>query len=726
MKKLIRLGCFAAALLSLALAANGHWVNKDGFIDYAQHQVGIPPQPVRADGMPDFDQKQDGWHNALGQWNWCGPVAVANCLWWFDSKFEMIKCISLPPGSQVMPPTASDHYSLVSSPVPTMDDHLPQNVIPFITTLGNSLPGGIGFAGITLGQMRLMIENYLSSPAVNLHGHYKITIVQSPTFDEIYRQVEQSQDVIVLLGFWQLDQSGQWGRLGGHYVTVAGVDSQNNVKAISFSDPISNAAEAGAPGIVWNGFLTPHGLPGHPAAEHNDAGNVSHDYFNISASASPGGIIAADEYGISNTPEFWENFQNLNVPDHLAPFQTAYNPNLGVHTELEAILYICPNFDFGDLQPDYPTMDLTSCGPAHPLSEKAWLGPNIDDELTPRILDMDNTFDDGVQFVNLPWWPGAWVQVTVQVSTGPFYAGEPLYLNAWKDGNIDGDFDDGPLGSPEDDFLACDEWVIQDVPVAAGIATHGFCDPGVLDFGPYDLRMRFRLTSQPVGRFGYGGYWGGGVSNGLGTYDIDWVLGEVEDYLLTDMQLPVALLDFEARPGYHCADLTWTTASETELDYFAINRCTVGHPCEQIARIAGRGSVTSGARYSFHDAPLANGIAYRYTLVSVAVDGTIDILADRTVMPSAEILPTSFALAQNHPNPFNASTQISYALPAASDVTLTVYNATGQLVRTLVSARQEAGYYRVNFGSSDLASGVYLYLLKTDHFSQTRKMVLIR
>lgn len=98
--------------LGIISLAQADWVTKDGFIDYAQHAAGVPPQEQRTDGMPDFDQRQDGWFNGQNQWNWCGPVAAGNCLWWFDSKFEMIKCISLPPGSQVRPPAVSDHYSL--------------------------------------------------------------------------------------------------------------------------------------------------------------------------------------------------------------------------------------------------------------------------------------------------------------------------------------------------------------------------------------------------------------------------------------------------------------------------------------------------------------------------------------------------------------------------------------------------------------------------------------
>jgi hypothetical protein len=196
-----------------------------------------------------------------------------------------------------------------------------------------------------------------------------------------------------------------------------------------------------------------------------------------------------------------------------------------VHTELEEILMVCPNFDYGDLGVDYPTIDVESCGPAHPLTDKAWLGQGVTAEVQPRIYNHDNS-DDGVTFLHLPWSVAQSCTVRVGVTLGAHYSGEALYLTAWIDGNNDGDFDDGP-GAAEEDSLNYSEWVIQDFAVPAGNASYQFVfhKPGV-GTGYTPTIMRFRLNSMAAGRFGYGGYWAGG----LGTYDIDWTLGEVEDY----------------------------------------------------------------------------------------------------------------------------------------------------------------------------------------------------
>jgi len=86
-----------------------------------------------------------------------------------------------------------------------------------------------------------------------------------------------------------------------------------------------------------------------------------------------------------------------------------------------------------------------------------------------------------------------------------------------------------------------------------------------------------------------------------------------------------------------------------------------------------------------------------------------------------------FTLSQNYPNPFNPITTIEYSLPKAGDVELSVFNALGQRVVTLVDGYKPAGYYKVNFNGKDLASGVYYYRLTAgDKFSAVKKMLLIK
>lgn len=94
-------------------------------------------------------------------------------------------------------------------------------------------------------------------------------------------------------------------------------------------------------------------------------------------------------------------------------------------------------------------------------------------------------------------------------------------------------------------------------------------------------------------------------------------------------------------------------------------------------------------------------------------------------------LPQKFALFQNHPNPFNPSTVIGYQLPEESPVTLSIFNLTGQKIKSLVNEKQSAGHKEITWdGYSDtgkkVSSGVYLYRLTAGAFTQTKKMVYLR
>lgn len=94
-------------------------------------------------------------------------------------------------------------------------------------------------------------------------------------------------------------------------------------------------------------------------------------------------------------------------------------------------------------------------------------------------------------------------------------------------------------------------------------------------------------------------------------------------------------------------------------------------------------------------------------------------------------LPLRFALHQNYPNPFNPSTTISYALARSSKVSLRIFNLLGEEVVQLVDRAQPAGVYRVQWNGKDqrgaaLASGVYLYKIETEAFTETKRLLFMK
>lgn len=89
-------------------------------------------------------------------------------------------------------------------------------------------------------------------------------------------------------------------------------------------------------------------------------------------------------------------------------------------------------------------------------------------------------------------------------------------------------------------------------------------------------------------------------------------------------------------------------------------------------------------------------------------------------------LPVSYSLEQNFPNPFNPATTIRYSIMKPGFVSLKVYDVLGREVASLVNEYQNAGTYNFSFDASQLSSGVYVYKIYSNDFTQSRKMLLIK
>jgi len=320
-------------------------------------------------GMPDFDQKQDEWGEDSSKWTYCGPMAAANSLWWFDSKFE-------DPDSPP-PPIISDSYPLVTNFGNSWDDHDPRNVISLTNKLAELMKTST-VTGTQVNDLADGIEAYIAQQG--LTSDYSVTVVVSPTFQLIEDEVRRSEDAILLLGFWQIRWVGwpiPWPepfRIGGHYVTVAGVDSENSLLALS--DPFFDRAEIGLP---WYGRVRPnphlplHPLPG-PITDtlHNDAWFASHDVYLAAPSFTPGGtwqlpyILALDCEDVSN-------FEGQNEGDWENGGECI--PESPIYTEIEYMVAVSP------ITPTVP------CAPTNNVAVVSGAKDDLGHDILPWVQD---------------------------------------------------------------------------------------------------------------------------------------------------------------------------------------------------------------------------------------------------------------------------------------------------------------------------------------------------
>ncbi len=124
---------------------------------------------------------------------------------------------------------------------------------------------------------------------------------------------------------------------------------------------------------------------------------------------------------------------------------------------------------------------------------------------------------------------------------------------------------------------------------------------------------------------------------------------------------------------------------------------------------------------------IANGVQVRTNIIQA---GTEILITDANVtllkITRQQALPTVYNLEQNYPNPFNPSTTIKFSLPEAAHVSLIIYNALGQKVTELINTNLEAGWYNHEWNAGSIASGIYIYVLRTDNFVSTKKMILMK
>ncbi len=114
----------------------------------------------------------------------------------------------------------------------------------------------------------------------------------------------------------------------------------------------------------------------------------------------------------------------------------------------------------------------------------------------------------------------------------------------------------------------------------------------------------------------------------------------------------------------------------------------------------------------------SNGSIYRYNSSAMAINNI------------ENFIPLKNRLIDNYPNPFNPKTIIRYEIAKTDIVSLKIYDVTGKEMITLVNKRQSAGNYNVEFDAMrhniEFPSGVYFCILKTEDFTQSKSIILLR
>lgn len=244
---------------------------------------------------------------------------------------------------------------------------------------------------------------------------------------------------------------------------------------------------------------------------------------------------------------------------------------------------------------------------------------------------------------------------------------------------------------------------------------------------PDTLDVNLHVTMTPgvtQGNFNLGYF----VSDAaLDFTDATWYAASLNNAITVSGVIPVELTSFVATGTKNGMQLKWETATETNNLGFDIERSTDNSVFNKIGFVSGNGTTTQRSSYTFIDQNSVSGKQF-YRLKQMDFNGKFEY---SKVIEANLSIPKEFSLSQNYPNPFNPSTVLNFSLPVESEVTLSVYNSIGELVKVIANGMFQAGNHNLNFNAADLPSGIYLYNISAKgsdgvEFVQTAKMLLLK
>ena len=169
--------------------------------------------------------------------------------------------------------------------------------------------------------------------------------------------------------------------------------------------------------------------------------------------------------------------------------------------------------------------------------------------------------------------------------------------------------------------------------------------------------------------------------------------------------------------------LSWSIVGDTPATVSVLRGLTQNGSVSQNDTVAVSGAL-SGSATSWFDVSVEAGMEYAYYLEVTELDGTVSRFG-----PSEVVVPgtvSELTLSDPYPNPASSALTISYELATDGAISLSVYDLSGRLVKTLVSGEQTAGRHSVSWDSSVAATGVYLIRLEAAGEAITKRAVISR
>ena len=164
-----------------------------------------------------------------------------------------------------------------------------------------------------------------------------------------------------------------------------------------------------------------------------------------------------------------------------------------------------------------------------------------------------------------------------------------------------------------------------------------------------------------------------------------------------------------------------TSSSAQQSASFALNRWSMSNS----------GGIAVSGAFQLKESALGGVSVGTSSGTTFTLNGGMMITTVEDSSRARSILPTCFVVQQNYPNPFNPTTTIQFSIPKPAEVSISIFNSLGQLVRTYSLDTKQQGQHRVVWDGKDqqgkqAPSGMYIYQISAEGFTEVRRMLLVK